>query len=363
MTRILLATTLLLMSACSTTVEDEPMASSADKPSHHRSDGGFRNPLGQRSSNGLGSFLKARFFDEPWASFDADKHSIPTASPALADATSQDNATVTWVGHATVLIQHQGINVLTDPVFSDYASPVQWAGPKRVTKPALSLNELPPIHAVVISHDHYDHLDVASIKALGNEPMYYVPLGIGPWLIDRGIDSSRIVERDWWQSSTLTIDGRSVEFTATPAQHFSGRGLSDGNSRLWASWGLAWSDFTAWFGGDTGYNDSQFVEIGERLGPIDFAVIPIGAYRPRWFMKVVHVDPAEAVLIHQDIGAAQSMGIHWGAFILSAEEADEPPRALAEAMAQSNLPAERFDVYAVGETRHLATRRPEPATN
>lgn len=360
MIRSLMTAALLLVSACSLTVEDEPMASSADKPSHHRTNGGFRNPLNSgASSNGLGSFLKARFFDEPWASFDADKHSIPLASPALADESSLGNATVTWIGHATVLIQHQGINVLTDPVFSDYASPVQWAGPKRVTKPALSASELPPIHAVVISHDHYDHLDVASIKALGNEPMYYVPLGIKAWLIDRGIHADRINEMDWWESSTLVHAGQSVEITATPAQHFSGRGLNDGNSRLWASWGLAWSDFTAWFGGDTGYNDQQFVEIGERLGPIDFAVIPIGAYRPRWFMKVVHVDPAEAVLIHQDIGATQSMGIHWGAFILSAEEADEPPRALAEAMAQSNQAVERFDVFAVGETRHLLARPAE----
>lgn len=358
MTRSLLTVVALLFApACSVTDEDAPMASSADKPSHHRSNGGFRNPLSNRGSSGLGSFLKARFFDEPWARFDADRHSIPLATPALADAESLGNATVTWVGHATVLIQHQGINILTDPVFSDYASPVQWAGPKRVTKPALTIDELPPIHAVVISHDHYDHLDVASIKALGNTPMYYVPLGIGAWLQDRGISADRIVELDWWQSAWLTVEQQSVEITATPAQHFSGRGVNDSNRRLWASWGLAWSDFTAWFGGDTGYNDKQFVEIGERLGPIDFAVIPIGAYRPRWFMKVVHVDPAEAVLIHQDIGAAQSMGIHWGAFILSAEEADEPPRALAEAMAQSNQAVDRFDVFAVGETRHVLPSR------
>ncbi len=358
MNKLLLFAALLLLPACSaTTDEDEPMASSSDKPAHHRQSGGFRNPLNRRSSSGLGSFLKARFFDEPWASFDADKHSIPQAIPALADAESRGNATVTWIGHATVLIQHQGINVLTDPVFSDYASPVQWAGPKRVTPPALRVDELPPIHAVIISHDHYDHLDVASVKALGNAPMYYVPLGIAEWLIDRGIEADRIIELDWWEGSKLSVDGISVDITATPAQHFSGRGVNDSNRRLWASWGLAWSDFTAWFGGDTGYNDTQFIEIGARLGPIDFAVIPIGAYRPRWFMKVVHVDPAEAVLIHQDIGAAQSMGIHWGAFILSAEEADEPPRALAEAMAQSNQVAERFDVFAIGETRHVLPRR------
>lgn len=324
-----------------------------DRGAHHRDGGGFRNPLAPYRDTGFGALVKARFFDEPWASYDPDKHIVELATPELA---GDDETVVTWVGHATALIQHRGINVITDPVFSQYASPVQWAGPKRITQPALTPDDMPPIDVVVISHDHYDHLDVRSVKTLGDTPVWVVPLGIGEWLEKRGIAASRIVELDWWETYEADIRGESLVVTATPAQHFSGRSLTDRDRRLWASWAFQWQDFTAWFGGDTGYNDTQFVEIGERIGPIDFAIIPIGAYRPRWFMKVVHVDPAEAVLIHRDIGARASMGVHWGAFVLAAEEVDAPPKELAAAMEASNLLPESFDVFAVGESRRVSPR-------
>ena len=183
--------------------------------------------------------------------------------------------------------------------------------------------------------------------------MYFVPLGIKRWLVEKGVDAARVVEMDWWEQDTITVNGVDVTLTATPAQHFSGRSLFNRNQTLWASWSLEWPDFHVWFGGDTGYNDVQFKEIGERLGPFDLGIIPIGAYKPRWFMQTVHVDPAEAVQIHRDIGAKQSMGMHWGAFVLSGEGVLTPPVELAEARAALAMPKAEFDVFAVGETRRF----------
>ena len=258
---------------------------------------------------------------------------------------------MTWIGHSTILLQHRGINILTDPMFSRRASPVQWAGPARITEPALRLEELPPIHAVVISHDHFDHLDVRSIKALGSDPMYFVPLALKRWFVKRGIAEERIVEMDWWDTETLTVGEQSVEITATPSQHFSGRSLTGRNATLWAAWSLRWDGFHAWFGGDTGYNDRQFRAVPERLGPVDLGMIPIGAYEPRRMMGTVHVNPAEAVMIHDDIGARASLGMHWGTFVLAAEGVLTPLADLAAALPDRADPESEFVTFAVGESR------------
>ncbi len=330
----------------------------AEPPPPHHAEGGFRNPLGASMHGGLGSFFKIarlRFFSDTWQTYEPERDRVPLATPALA-ADGSGNATVTWVGHATVLIQHRGINVLTDPMFSNFASPLPRIGPRRITQPALALEELPPVDVVVISHNHYDHLDKATIEALGNAPVYYVPLGLRPWFEARKIARERIVEMDWWEARDHAADGVGLRVTATPSQHFSGRSLTDRNKTLWAAWSLAWEDFQVWFGGDTGYNDVQFKETGERLGEIDLAMIPIGAYEPRSFMRPVHVNPAEAVRIHQDLGARASMGMHWGAFILSAEGVLTPTLALAEARAEAGIPQAEFAAFAVGETRRYPAR-------
>lgn len=337
---------------------------SAQKAPLHHGDGRFRNTVADEHHPGFFAFFRARFSSGEWAHYDRENDPVPTtdAAPIAAGATSE-NATVTWVGHSTVLIQHRGVNVLTDPIFSNLASPLSFAGPKRITAPALMLDELPPIHVVVISHNHYDHLDSKTIKALGNAPMYYVPLGLKAWFKAKGISAERVVEMDWWDERAIEIAGQTLRITATPSQHFSGRGLSDRDKTLWASWAITWHDFTAWFGGDTGYNDVQFKEIGSRIGAIDLGIIPIGAYAPRWFMKSVHVNPEEALKIHQDIGARSSMGIHWGTFILTQEPINEPPANLASALAAAQLPADAFVAYAIGETRHYpATPRSVVAT-
>ena len=327
-------------------------------PAHH-ADKGFRNPFSESVGGGVGNFLRIvrmRFFSDAWPTYDPQRDRVPLGTPNPATGGS-GNATVTWVGHATVLIQHQGINVLTDPMFSDRASPVSFAGPKRITKPALALEELPPVHVVVISHNHYDHLDAATVRALGDGPVYYVPLGLRRWFQWRGVDSERVVEMDWWDERDHASGERSLRVTATPSQHFSGRSLTDRNDTLWASWSLAWDDFQVWFGGDTGYNDRQFRDIGERLDKIDLGIIPIGAYEPRFFMRPVHVNPAEAVRIHQDIGATASMAIHWGAFILSAEGVLTPTQDLATARAEAGIEESEFPAFAVGETRRYPAGR------
>ena len=344
--RVILLFTIL---ACTTGYAEETPG-----PAHHAGKK-FVNPHAPAAHGGFFGIIKARLSDE-WQTYDRKRDIVPTTDPALGSAPAQD-AVVTWIGHATVLIQHQGVNVLTDPMFSQYASPVSFAGPRRITQPAIKLEDLPEIHAVVISHDHYDHLDTATIKALGNAPTYYVPLGIKRWMINRGIEAERVIELDWWQSSTLEIEGQRIDITATPTQHFSGRGLLNRNGTLWASWAIRWSDFNAWFGGDTGYNDIQFKQVGERLGPFDLGIIPIGAYEPRWFMGTIHVDPAEAVLIHQDIQARYSFGMHWGAFVLAGEGVLTPPQALATARAAAGLSESEFTALDVGETITLS---PEP---
>ena len=323
-------------------------------PSHHTKRG-FQNTNVQWDYKGAWHVLKSRFFSGEWQGYDKKRDIVATAKPALAAPTSS-NVTVTWIGHATVLIQHQGINVLTDPIFSKFASPFSFAGPARISQPALTPETLPKIHAVVISHDHYDHLDTASIRTLGDTPTYYVPLGIKRWMVGKGISADRVVEMDWWDSATLSVDGKDVVITATPSQHFSGRGLHDRNHTLWASWSIVWPDYHAWFGGDTGYNEIDFAEIGRHFGDIDFAIIPIGAYKPRDIMGPIHVNPAEAVLIHRDLKARHSMAIHWGAFRLAAEGVLTPAADLASALQAAGISDNEFGTFAIGETRRYPTR-------
>lgn len=263
------------------------------------------------------------------------------------------NPSVTWIGHATLLVRLGGLNVLTDPHFSERASPVGFAGPKRHLPPGVALSQLPEIHVVVISHNHYEHLDVGSVRQLhqrsGGTLHFFVPLGLKPWFTELGIDS--VTELDWWGHTEF----RGVRFTLTPAQHWSARSLFDRNRTLWGGWAISAPDLHFFFVGDTGYSP-DFGEIGHRLGPFDLTALPIGAYEPRWFMRAQHVDPAEAVRIHQDLGARQSLGVHWGAFEMADEALDEPPRALAAARREAGVAASDFFVLRVGESRQLAPR-------
>ncbi|MEY1660736.1 MBL fold metallo-hydrolase [Isoalcanivorax beigongshangi] len=254
---------------------------------------------------------------------------------------------LTWIGHSTFLFQHRGLNLLTDPVFSERASPFQWLGPRRYTPPALTVAALPPIHQVLISHNHYDHLDHHSVMALhqrfGDALTWFVPTGVAAWFHRRGIRQVR--ECGWWEGAEQ--DG--AEAFLVPAQHFSGRGVSDGNHSLWGGWIWDCGDLRLYFAGDTGYGGC-FAEIGALFPDIDLALIPIGAFEPRWLMQPVHVNPDEAVRIHRDIGARRSVGMHWGTFVLTDEPMDAPPHVLQRALAEQQVPSTDFIVMAHGET-------------
>jgi L-ascorbate metabolism protein UlaG (beta-lactamase superfamily) len=267
------------------------------------------------------------------------------------DLSAALNPSVTWVGHATVLVRMGGITVITDPQFSERASPLGFAGPKRVVPPAPPLHELPHIDAVVVSHNHYDHLDLDSVAALaaqaGGSPRFFVPLGLKEWFTRRGIED--VVELGWWEMR----DFKGIEVHFVPVQHWSKRTLTDENRTLWGGWVLRHPELSFFFAGDTGYS-RDFADIGARFGGFDLAAIPIGAYEPRWFMKIMHLDPAEAVQVHKDVNARQSLAIHWGTFDgLTDESLYEPPVRLAEERRKAGLTEEQFLILKHGETRAL----------
>ena len=235
--------------------------------------------------------------------------------------------TVTWIGHATLLVQLGGVNILTDPIWSNHVGPPVF-GVTRLVPPGMRFEDLPPIQAVVISHDHYDHLDLPTVQRLAREhhPVFFVPLGVGAWLAERGIKN--VVELDWWQSSTL----HGLTFTATPAQHGSGRGLLDQNKRLWSSWVISGAGKRLFFGGDTGYTRA-LAEIGRRLGPFDVAALPIGGYSAFAAHHPNHVNPEEALQLFDDLRGHVLVPMHWGTFALNREPFREPPdRLFAEAL-------------------------------
>jgi L-ascorbate metabolism protein UlaG (beta-lactamase superfamily) len=260
-----------------------------------------------------------------------------------------DALRVTLVGHATCLIQAAGLNLLTDPVWSDRASPVGFAGPRRVIAPGIDFDDLPPIDAVLLSHCHYDHMDEATLRRLHavHRPLFVMPLG-NDALVRRWMPDARIATGDW--GDTLEI-GNDASVTLTPALHWSARGIRDRRMALWSGHYLTTAAGRVWFAGDTGYGDgAPFRAIRATLGPPDLALIPIGAYAPRWFMGPQHCDPAEAVRILREVGARRALAIHWGCFQLTDEARDEPPALLSAALANAGIASERFVAVEPGGT-------------
>lgn len=332
--------------ACSTSTPTDVLK---PEPEHH-GEGGYVNPYGPPNDKNVFDFIKMRWFSsEPFADHTEELDQIQVAEQLVDLSAVSAPLTVTWLGHSTFLLESNGVRVLTDPILSQRASPIGFVGPERLAPMPYAVEELPAIDYVIISHNHYDHLDAFSIEHLGNQPQYIVPLGLKEWFVDLGIDAARVHELDWWQH---WAEGP-IRFTATPCQHWSGRGLFDRNQTLWASWMLEWSlnsnsKRTIWFGGDTGYNNVQFKQIGEKWPQVDLALIPIGAYAPRWFMQASHVNPEEAVQIHNDIGSRFSIGMHWSTFQLSAEPLDEPRQKLVEAVASGALEQGEFITLPIG---------------
>jgi L-ascorbate metabolism protein UlaG (beta-lactamase superfamily) len=278
-------------------------------------------------------------------------YDFPVLKPDLAALRNKTlNPSLTWIGHATLLVQMGGLNILTDPILTERASPVDFAGPQRAVPPAITLEELPHIDVVTVSHNHYDHMDEETLLRLnaqpGGPPRFFVPLGLKPWYEKRGITT--VVELDWWDRTEYR--GLTVYFV--PSQHFSARSLFDRNESLWGGWVLKNTQLTFYHAGDTGYS-RNFTEIGRRLGPITLAALPIGSYDPQWMMKSIHLNPEEAVQAHIDLGATASVAIHWGTFPMTDEPLTEPPQRLAAALTAAEIPPERFFMLTHGETRSL----------
>lgn len=270
--------------------------------------------------------------------------------PSFAAQASEQDVTATLVGHSTFLLQLGGSNILTDPVWSDRCSPVSWAGPKRVRPPAIPWEDLPQIHAVLLSHNHYDHCDIPTLKRLHARfrPQILTGLGNRALLEFHGIDN--VAELDWWEKFSLTPQ---LEATFCPAMHWSNRGGGTLNSSLWGAFRLATPACSIYFAGDSGYGP-HFTETRRRLGNVDLALLPIGAYEPRWFMKSMHMNPAEAVAAHVDLGAGKSLGMHFGTWQLTDEGIDEPVVDLKSALPRAGLTGENFAVPGFGKTMSFA---------
>ncbi|CAG2173977.1 unnamed protein product [Oppiella nova] len=261
---------------------------------------------------------------------------------------------MTWIGHSTSVINMDGVTILTDPIFSTRASMSQFVGPARYRKAAATVDELPQIDAVVISHNHYDHLDLGSVEALnarfGSDLYWLVPSGLKEWMKEVGV-TQNVIELEWWQSTCIP-NHPDIQFTLTPAQHWTRRGLTDERKVLWGSWTVIGPKHRFFFAGDTGYCP-VFKQIGQMYGPFDLSAIPIGAYEPRWLMEPQHVDPEQAVQIHEDIRSKLSVGVHWGTFALAHEYYLEPPMKLKTSLNEHNLNETEFITISIGETKTI----------
>jgi L-ascorbate metabolism protein UlaG (beta-lactamase superfamily) len=270
-----------------------------------------------------------------------DRIEVPRVTPDLRRLRALRDNSVTWVGHATYLVQLAGRSILTDPVLGERIAVIPRIAPIGV-EPA----SMPTIDAVTISHNHRDHLDIPSIRSLGKGPTYLVPMGLKKMFESLGMP--KVIELNWWESAE--VEG--VTYTFVPAHHWSRRGAFDQNKTLWGGWVMRGGGRTVWHTGDTAYFGG-FSEIGRRAGPIDAALLPIGAYEPRWFMKNQHMNPDDAVKAFQDSGAHLFCAMHWGTFKLTDEPLDEPPKMLLARWEEQNLPQNRLFLAKLGESYWL----------
>jgi L-ascorbate metabolism protein UlaG (beta-lactamase superfamily) len=292
---------------------------------------------------GLTAVLRWQFTGErkKWPEFLNDNVK-PDFQPELAAG----EAAITSINHATEVIQMKGLTVITDPVFSERVSPLSWYGPKRHRPPGATVDELPHIDVVIISHNHYDHLDLESLKALEKKdhPKFIVPLGNAKLLLEEGLRN--VIELDWWQRAEV---GEGFGITLAPTQHWSARGIFDRSENLWGGYVIEGPQLKIYFAGDTGYN-RHFKEVAERFGAMDVSLLPIGAYEPRWFMQDHHMNPEEAVKAHQDLKAKVSVGIHFGTFQLTDEGIDDPPKDLALSLRAAHIDLRHFVAPKNGQT-------------
>ncbi|UCG89209.1 MAG: MBL fold metallo-hydrolase [Gemmatimonadota bacterium] len=329
------------------------MTDTVNPPDHHDPEGGFRNPwplAPQRVFTGLLRWVVTRTVGPRIRR--TPRGSFPRMRPAFGAPRARPNeVSLTWVGHATFLLQIGGKNVLTDPVWSNRCSPVPFAGPRRYMPPGIPFSDLPPVDLVLLSHDHYDHLDARTVRrivAAHPEARWLVPLGLASFVSQLG--ARYIAELDWWAETH--VDG--LRLGCVPAQHFSARGMRR-NRSLWCGWLAAFEERRCYFVGDTGRHP-DFGTIGSRLGPFDLVLMPIGSYDPRWAMAPVHLNPEEAVdsFVELSAGSGQRcsmVAMHWGTFKLTFEPMTEPPERAQATWLERGLPRERLWIMAHGETR------------
>jgi L-ascorbate metabolism protein UlaG (beta-lactamase superfamily) len=261
------------------------------------------------------------------------------------DSVAGGKTRVTFINHATLLLQGDGLNILTDPIWSERASPMNWAGPERLREPGVRFEELPSVDVVIISHNHYDHLDLPTLQRLKevHDPLFIVPLGVDLLLMENELE--RVVALDWFDSRQIQPETR---ITSVPVRHFSGRGLGDTNQTLWSGYVVEFSGRNVFFAGDTGYG-GFFDVIRDNFSGIDIALLPIGAYQPRWFMQPIHMSPEEAVQAHKDLDAGKSIAIHFGTFPMADDGQEEPVEDLKKALDKLGVSDEDFRVLKEGE--------------
>ncbi len=324
----------------------------------------FYNPSGHNAS-GFKDALKwqsdQKRVKKPWKIIQN-----PSFGEKSTPSVSDGKLKVTYIGHSTVLIQMDGLNILTDPVWYERTSPVQWLGPKRVRPAGIKLEDLPTIHLILQSHNHWDHLDIVNLPKIykRDKPMIITSLGVSKFLNNKGMDKT--VDLDWWDEyhfkNEVNTDERvsrnealhqGVKITCLPAQHFSGRGLKDRNATLWSGFMISSeTSGNVYFAGDSGYA-SFFKQIGDEFGKIRLALIPIGAYKPEWFMGNIHCSPAEAVQIHLDVNAEKSLAIHHSTFPLADDGQTEPIEELQKALILRGLSDTDFFVLEEGTFQNI----------
>ncbi|PBK79311.1 N-acyl-phosphatidylethanolamine-hydrolyzing phospholipase D [Armillaria gallica] len=351
-------------------VEGRPAHWTSDKPVW------FQNPWPSWRTNGkvdgLGMVrLAVLIRNQP----EIPKVGVPVRTPTWGtEEEHQGDVKATWLGHACFLVEFpfvaslgRGARVLFDPVFSDRCSPSQAFGPKRYTEMPCKIEDIPEVDAVVISHNHYDHLDTHTITTLfkrARPPHIFAPLGNESYFASIGIPKDHAHTLDWWDARRVEVSGTSFKLICTPAQHWTGRGAFDQGKTLWASWAVEGEGKKVYFAGDTGYrsvkddeNEDEcpvcpaFKEIGEKFDKFDLAMIPIGAYKPRWFMSTIHCAPQDSVRIFKDVRAKKAIAMHWGTWVLTTEEIMEPPKRLAEECTKIGISDGDFLLSDVGETK------------
>lgn len=319
---------------------NETAMSNSYKVSDHYDGKKFSNPGKNDDLKSFWQLLKWKMTSDvvEWPEHVANKN-YP-----LRPLTPTEKVNATFINHATFLIQLPGVNVLTDPVYSERVSPYTFAGPKRAREPGIPFDILPKIDVVIVSHNHYDHMDMDTLKKVDAKyhPLFLVPLGDEKHLLKEGIQNVKAM--DWWEE----VKVKNVRFIFTPSQHWSARHVWDKNECLWGSFMIDSGATKIYHAGDTGYGP-HFLDIKSRLGAPDMALLPIGAYKPRWFMKHHHMDPEDAVKAHIDLGATRSIAMHFGTFQLTDEGIGEPTRDLGLSLKAKNIPKTQFMILDQGQ--------------